>query len=488
MQHKFLSNLLLIVVLNLLVKPFYILGIDAEVQNRVGSEIYGNYFSILNFTFLLNILLDLGITNYNTRSVAQSPMLIQKYFYRLLAVRFILLFVYAFVTALIGWMIGYGSFEFYLMSILVLNQFLIGIIQFARSNLSGLHLFKQDAFVSILDRTLLIGICSFLLWGNYSNSEFKIEWFVYAQTFAYGLSALIAIALLMRRTGKLNLRINTAYFRVVLKQSFPYALLILLMFMYTRTDAVMLERLLPDGDFQAGIYAQGFRLLDTANMFAFLFVGLLFPIFARIIKENPEKNDKGIGQMFGLAFRIMFGLAATLGICSYYFSMPILTLIYTEVESGSVLSFALLMITFIPMAIGHVLGSLLTANANLKALNWVALGGVVLNVILNLTLIPIYKAPGAAVATLITQGIVVLCQLIVVYKIFRLIPDLRLYLSFIAFLSILIIGMEMANEHLQNIGYWSIILFLAISIMLLFLLKIIRISDLKSLLKNQTRD
>ena len=35
MKQKFLSSLFLIVLLNLLIKPFYILGVDAEVQNRV---------------------------------------------------------------------------------------------------------------------------------------------------------------------------------------------------------------------------------------------------------------------------------------------------------------------------------------------------------------------------------------------------------------------------------------------------------------------
>jgi|GEM_PF-5217839 len=43
MQRTFLTNLFLLLVLNLLVKPFYILGIDAGVQDAVGSEEYGGY-------------------------------------------------------------------------------------------------------------------------------------------------------------------------------------------------------------------------------------------------------------------------------------------------------------------------------------------------------------------------------------------------------------------------------------------------------------
>ena len=72
MQKKFLRNLVLLVFLNLLVKPFWILGVDRQVQNVVGPEEYGLYFTIFNFSFLFYIFLDLGITNFNNRNIKSS--------------------------------------------------------------------------------------------------------------------------------------------------------------------------------------------------------------------------------------------------------------------------------------------------------------------------------------------------------------------------------------------------------------------------------
>ena len=94
MKRKFIWNLLLVVVLNLLIKPFYILGIDAEVINRVGSSVYGNYFALINFSFLLNIVLDLGITNYNVKNIAQHHQLLEKHFSGIITLRLCLVFVY----------------------------------------------------------------------------------------------------------------------------------------------------------------------------------------------------------------------------------------------------------------------------------------------------------------------------------------------------------------------------------------------------------
>ncbi|MCK4288280.1 MAG: hypothetical protein KAW86_03670, partial [Bacteroidales bacterium] len=80
MQRKFLTNLALLLFLNFLIKPFWILGIDRTVQNVVGLEDYGFYFVVFNFSLIFNILLDFGITNFNNRNIAQHNFLLNKYF------------------------------------------------------------------------------------------------------------------------------------------------------------------------------------------------------------------------------------------------------------------------------------------------------------------------------------------------------------------------------------------------------------------------
>ena len=96
------SNLGLILVLNLLVKPFYILGIDAGVQDAVGATVYGGYAALLSLGFLLNIVLDLGITNYNTRHIAQHTHLMGKYFSGVVGVRFVLAGLYTVLSLGVG--------------------------------------------------------------------------------------------------------------------------------------------------------------------------------------------------------------------------------------------------------------------------------------------------------------------------------------------------------------------------------------------------
>lgn len=479
MQRSFLSNLFLIILLNLLVKPFFILGIDAEVQNRVGEAVYGNYFALLNFSFLLNILLDLGISNYNTKNIAQHPQLIAKHFSKILWLRFSLFLLYAAFTLITGLFIGYSGQEFYILFILMINQFLVAVIQFCRSNFGGLHLFRSDAIVSVMDRLLLIIFCSALLWTNLFGQDFEIIWFVYAQTLAYGLTAVFALVMLRKDSGAIKLSFKKDFSFVLLKNSFPYALLIFLMMMYNRMDSVMLERMLPDGDIQAGIYAQGFRYLDAVNMFALLFAGMLLPIFARLLKIGSDVNFH-----LQLAMRLLLGMSIIAALSAFLFQKELLEMRYENVSEISAKSFGYLILSFIPVSITYIFGTLLTANGNLRQLNWMAAGGLVLNLILNFMLIPLYKVEGAAVATLVTQSITALIQIVLAYRILKLEFNLKLVLSLLILpLAMILLFKFLSGPNISAMALLGIIF--GSGVVLAFILKLIRFSDMREIVKGK---
>ena len=479
MQRSFLSNLFLIILLNLLVKPFFILGIDAEVQNRVGEAAYGNYFALLNFSLLLNILLDLGTTNYNTRNIAQHPQLITKHFSKILWLRFSFFILYAVFTFTVGLFVGYSGEEFYLLFILLINQFLVAIIQFCRSNFGGLHLFRSDAVISVMDRLLLIIFCSVLLWTNVFGGHFDILWFVYAQTLAYLLTALFALIMLRKETGKIKLSFKKNFSRVLLKNSFPYALLIFLMMLYTRMDSVMLERLLPDGDLQAGLYAQGFRYLDAVNMIALLFAGMLLPVFARQIKINGA-----VIYYMELGVRLLLTMSIIIAVSAFLFQRELLELRYESVNEISATCFGYLILSFIPISAAYIFGTLLTANGNLKQLNQMAFGILLLNVILNFLLIPAYKAEGAAVAALITQWIAAIIQVLLVYRIFRFKFNAKLFGSLLM-VCVVVISTFYITAFSEMKPMLAFVLVFTSGILAAFVFRLLRVGDLKEMIRQQ---
>ncbi len=428
MQRKFITNLALLLFLNLLIKPFWILGIDRSVQNAVSAEVFGTYYALFNFTFLLNILLDLGITNFNNKNIAQNNHLLTKHVSSILSLRILLGVVYIIITLSVGLVIGYTVDQLFVLVLLGFNQFLISFILYLRSNIAGLHLFKTDSFVSVLDRLIMISICAVLLWGNVIHSAFQIEWYVYAQTTAYFLTALITLVIVIKKSKLKRLNWSFPFFIVILKKSYPYAILVLLMAFYNRIDTVMLERLLQDGAEQSSIYASAYRLLDAANMIAYLFAGLLLPIFARMIKL---KHD--LDELVKLAFSLLVTLSVIVALGSYFYSKELIGLMYQKHIEESARVFGYLMTCFIAISTTYVFGTLLTANGNLKELNTMASIGMFLNITLNLILIPQYKATGSAISSLVTQFSTALFQVLIAQRVFKFKVNYRFLITLVIF-------------------------------------------------------
>lgn len=473
MKRKFVTNLILLLFLNLLIKPFWIFGIDRTVQNMVGDESYGMYFALFNFSLLLNILLDVGITNFNNKNIAQHNFLLKKHLSNIVGLKFMLALVYAVFSLVVAAIIGYSKIQFHLLFFLIFNQFLISFTLYLRSNISGLHMFRTDSIISVLDRSLMILICSVLLFTAYFRVHFTIEWFVYAQTAAYLLTLLITFIIVLNKSGKISLRFNPRFFIVFLRKSYPYALLILLMSFYNRIDGVMLERLLPEplGKQQAGIYAQAFRLLDAVSMFGVLVAGLLLPIFAKMIKQREP-----VDQMIKLSFTFLFVTAVVVAISSIFYDIEIMEVLYHSNTEYSSDILGILMTGFIGIATTYIFGTLLTANGSLKQLNWMAFAGMVINVSLNLYLIPRYQAFGSAYASLFTQIVTAGAQVILATVIFKLKPNYLFIVKLLAFAGATVV-LALISEQFE-IWFYGYLFLIATAVLSAFILGLFNIGAL----------
>ncbi len=472
----FIRNLAFLLFVNVIIKPFWIFGIDRTVQNTVGEEAYGMYFVLFNYSFLLHILLDFGINNFNNRAIAQDQQLLARYFPNMILIKFGLMLLYLLLC--FGGAAFFHSFnqqQWTLLGFVCFNQVLVSFIFYFRSNLQGLHLFRQDSILSILDRLLLILICGGLLWGSLTQLPFQIEWFVYAQTFAYSLVAIISFLMVVRQIPRFSFQFDKTLFLQIIKQSYPFALLGIFMSIYNRIDAVMLQELLPNGEVEAGIYATAYRLLDAVNMIPFLFSTILLPMFARMLKEREQ-----IEGLVSLSASLLYVGAISVAFSCFYFQIPIMELLYQQATPYYMQIFGWLMLSFVAISSVYVYGSLLTANGSLWHLNSIAISGVILNIILNYFLIPEYKALGAVQATFITQAIVAIAHIFVAIKLLQLPLKGSSVLKLLVYAA-LVIGI--CHIALQLPFHWLLNFCLAGSLSLLLALpmRLIKLAEVKRL-------
>jgi len=444
-QKKFVTNIAFLIILNLLIKPFWPLGIEPSVQNAVGNASYGEYAILFNFSFLLNIILDFGVTQFNNKNIAQNNHLLTKHFSSLFSLKLVLGIVYFVITILLGFIIGYDYRYMKLLSVLAVNQFLISMILYLRSSLLGLHLFKTDSFVSVADRIIMIFLCLGLLL-RWFGIEIDIMTFVYSQTIGYFLTAVIAFITVYYKTDHFTLKWNWPFSLMILKQSFPFAILVLLMTFYNRLDSVMLGVLLPAGvgSEQAGIYAKAFRLLEAGNMIAYLFSVQLIPIFSRMLKHKEN-----VEQLVKLSFILLVTPALVVSVGCFFYSNELSAMINHGVTDSAV-EFSILMLCFTAVSATYIFGTLLTANGNLKQLNIMAIIGICINLILNFILIPRYMAMGSAISSLITQFFTAGIQIYFAYKIFKFKVNVRLIIAIVVFVVGIVIFNYLSRSFTQN--------------------------------------
>lgn len=432
LKKYFITNISIMLILNLLVKPVWIFLIDRNVQLKLGNEEYGLYSAIVSLTIIFNILLDLGITNYNNKHLAAQKSIFQNIFPNIIVAKLLLSIVYFAVIISVAYFLNYSARAFELIMLLGYVQVLNSLLLYLRSNVSAHQDFVFDSVFSILDKLLMIVLCSLMLFSHLVN-QFTIEWFIYAQLAAYFTSCCIATFFILYRYGTFKVgKIKLTLVFKICKQSLPYALLILMMAIYMRVDSLMLERM--DSAYETGLYVEAFRILDASNMIAFLFAGILLPMFSRLLSQ--QYNIEGIVIT---STNLMLGASlALVSFCTIYAS-EIMQMLYHRNHQNTEWIFIFVIAAFPAYCLMYIYSTLLTANGNILLLIKIAFIGSVIAIAGNYILIPHFHAKGVALVSGIVEWSVALLYIKFCIKIFKLSVSIKRVFKFLALFLVLFV-------------------------------------------------
>jgi O-antigen/teichoic acid export membrane protein len=386
---QFFKGLSWLLVLNLLVKPAWIFLIDRRVQNIVGHEAYGSYFALYNLTYVLLFVADAGLSNMLAQRLAAEKTLNVR---QLLRLKIFLLLLY--VAVCVSFALLTGVAHRVILGYLVLIQALTSLFIFLRGLLTARQFYKPDAVFSVLDKTLLLALCIGPVYGFFR--PMTITLFLQLQSLSTTVAVLSLLFFLVRK--KSFPQGEKLTYKTIASWTAPFVLIILLMSAHNRLDAFLLERMHVNGAVQAGIYATAFRLLDAGNVAGFLTASFLVPFLSR------HRNDNGLVQQVLLLSRHGLLLVAVSVVAFVLVFAPWLQQVLYH--SGDVYSVSVMRLCLAALPayyLTHVYGSALTAAGQFRAFILVLFFAVLLNVLLNLWLIPNYGARGCCLAALASQ-------------------------------------------------------------------------------------
>lgn len=224
-----------------------------------------------------------------------------------------------------------------------------------------------------------------------------VNWPLYA--FAFGVSVSFALSLFWwfkAAKGEGYQEDLVVSSRQFLNTSTPMLLAQSITFVIGWTDQLMLGALI---DAQAvGIYGAAFKYSTIAVIFLMAINGIAAPKFAEFHGEN---DLKGLEKTVKQSTKMIFWTTLPLVLVFCLFPKFFLGLTGSKFETASLTLILLMLARFYSAVCGSV-GNILQMTGHQKVVQNIMLIAAVINIMLNLLLIPIYLLEGAAVASLVS--------------------------------------------------------------------------------------
>ena len=195
-------------------------------------------------------------------------------------------------------------------------------------------------------------------------------------------------------------KFDIALARSLLKSAWPMTLSALAIMLYMRVDQIMIKNMLDVH--QLGLYAAATRIYEGWIIIPYVISMSLIPAIVHLKSQSIDIYESRLTQLF--SFLIWLGIFSALS--TYFFGDWLINIAFGHeyIASASVLN--IIMWSSVLTAIGSVTSRYLTVENMEKKIATRSVLGLLINILLNMILIPVYGINGAAIATLVTLLIV----------------------------------------------------------------------------------
>lgn len=379
------------------------------VQDKIGHEQYGLFAALNALAFLFIVILDLGINQFVTKKFATESQAQSDLYSTYFSFKFALAGFYPFFMILVGYLLGYENNEIVLLFLISLGYCGLQLIMYLRAKFQASQLFTIDSIASISDKSILIVVTGILLWIGITLDNY-IEARLFATFLALALVAIPAIKIYSPKAFSFNW--NYLDWKSIVKQTYPFAFITVLFSVHDKIDQVMIERML--GDHASGLYAGAYRWLDAFMMFLWTILPMFFARFA--FYKNTKQDLTKVLTMAQIVSAVPMIFVS----CFVWFHGEQLFFLLGNSTGPEIIEMTFcLKILFIAVFIHAYfacLGTLLSATGGEFYINRMLIFSILINIILNLLLLPFMGIAGAAIATVISTLFISLSYLIYIIR------------------------------------------------------------------------
>lgn len=362
------------------------------LARHLGSLNFGKFTFANGFIGLFLILADLGITTLVVRDVARDREGSPQYVGNTATLK-VFLSVVTFIVILIVLNIMQVPDDTKVVVYLISAcSILENIGGFFGAIFQAYEKMSYIAIIEITQKLFLFFLCFIFLFQGYG---------LLAVGFAYLFSGIffcfVNLSFVSLRFFKPIYRIDFQFWKKVLKESFPLAIVAVISMIYYNTDIVMLGKM--KGEEVAGWYGVSYHLFFAIIVLAGAFLSAVFPVMSRFFKESHQM----LKEVYKKSFKVIIGTGLPLSVGCALLAPRIIIFLFGPQYQHSIVAFRIFSFLIIFSYLNGLAGYFLT-SVNRQALTAKILALTAgINVLLNFILIPRYSYIGAACATVVSE-------------------------------------------------------------------------------------
>jgi len=361
----------------------------------------GQYQFVLSYVLIFSIIVDFGIQQFITKKISEEPENAKQYFENFFTFEFFVsLFLYA-ILLLIAYFKHYDAVVFKAIIITGLGMVANALTYPYLAIMSAHQDLRKVAVINFLNSLVNIGIIFLAIVLK------KYIVFLASVQLIFGTLDLILYRIFVKKHLQ-NPQILRAIFsfdfhliKNILKQGWPFALLVGFSAIYNRIDVVIITAL--KGYSDTGLYTSAYKIFDLLGFFPSVVSYTLFPFFAGLMAKSAISDVKENLEKY---VRLMLAAALPMAVGGMILSQRLILLMTNGDErflpAASVLAILIWApaILFVYIPVNSLVISQLTKKAVL-----ITGVNVIINTAGNLLLVPHYGIKAAAAMTVISESL-----------------------------------------------------------------------------------
>lgn len=361
------------------------------LARQLPADSVGKYAFSISFSFMFAVFMDFGTNSFLIRKIARNEEDSNKNVNNVFVLEIILGLIFILISSLFVNIIGYPEITKQLVYIGILTVFFDNLTTTFYATLRG----KQELWFESIGYAAY-QVIVFSLGIYFVINNYPLLYLALPPIFASSSNLIYSIIVAKKRSSfKFDLHLKKEELFYIMRQALPFALTGIFTKIYSSIDSFFLS--IFSTDEHIAYYQASYKLVFALQFIPIAIGSAIFPAFAKDFKENKDQ----LKATFSKSFKVLSFVAIPLSFLFTILAKDIILFLYPKyLESIPVLQ--VFAFSFFFMFLNTPVGLILSSCDRQKTNTRNSFIAMIINLVLNLILIPVLDIKGAAIASLIS--------------------------------------------------------------------------------------